>query len=336
MSLLIPDVSEFQAPSNGNAPNWAGIKAQNGGAAIIRVGYGNAHLDHMFVSNYTDLKANGFDFIGLYHYLRADQDVISQAVAFCNWVGPVSSLAPGSIPMLDLEEGSGNQSGRADQWFAIVDAHFGLDKLSLDKRSWIYSGNSFANTQGLAPIFNSARHSWVASYKATETGLLPHTLWQSTDGRVGANRTNWSGCGFVDTSITSHSLSDLAAMAYQPGVPDNNNPNPPINEDDMPAYGSVPSDGTPVVVSWLGGTISQVVFLAPRWDLYADAPASLTVEVTVNHSGSAPFVTRVDVPKADGHYTATYAFGSKGDVNGVVLRLVGFPVDSPIGYHLNP
>ena len=36
MTVKLPDVSEFQSPASGNAPNWAGIKSQNGGAAIIR------------------------------------------------------------------------------------------------------------------------------------------------------------------------------------------------------------------------------------------------------------------------------------------------------------
>jgi hypothetical protein len=212
----LPDVSEFQSGSS--APNWAGIKAQNGGAAIIRVGYGNAHLDNMFVSNYTALKQNGFSFIGLYHYLRAGQDAASQANAFCNWVGPLSALFPGSIPMLDLEEGSGDQSGRANTWFNIVDAHFTLDKLALNQRSWLYSGDNFARTQGLAPIFNSARHTWVAAYGSSENGLLPHTLWQSTDGQAQfpTNRTNWSGCGFVDTSVFHGDLQTLASMGWQP------------------------------------------------------------------------------------------------------------------------
>jgi hypothetical protein len=35
MTVKLPDVSEFQSPASGNAPNWAGIKSQNGGAAII-------------------------------------------------------------------------------------------------------------------------------------------------------------------------------------------------------------------------------------------------------------------------------------------------------------
>ena len=223
MTVLLPDVSEFQAPSNGNAPNWAGIKSQNGGAAIIRVGYGNAHLDGQFVSNYTRLKQNNYSFIGLYHYLRAGQDAASQAHAFCNWVGPLSALFPGSIPMLDLEEGSGDQSSRANQWFSIVDGFYGLTSLTLSQRSWLYSGDIFARSAGLAPIFASPRRTWVAAYRNSEAGLLPHTLWQSTNGTVGANRTNWSGCGFVDTSIFHGTLSQLSSLGWHP----NSQPPPP-------------------------------------------------------------------------------------------------------------
>ena len=179
MSTLMPDVSEFQ--TGNTAPNWAGIKAQNGGAGIIRVGYGNSHLDHMFVSNYTDLKNNHFSFMGLYHYLRSGQDVVSQANAFINWIGPPSALAPGSIPMLDLEEGSGDQSARANQWFSIVDAFYGLDKLPLNQRSWLYSGDNFARIHGLIPLFNSDRHTWVASYQVDRD-------WTSAAYAVAVNR----------------------------------------------------------------------------------------------------------------------------------------------------
>jgi GH25 family lysozyme M1 (1,4-beta-N-acetylmuramidase) len=229
MTVKMPDVSEFQ--SGPTAPDWGGIESQNGGAAIIRVGYGITHLDNMFVANYTALKARRYDFIGLYHYIRADQDARAQAVAFCNWVGPLSALFPGSIPMMDLEEGSGNQSGRALDWLSFVDHFYGLDKLPLDKRSWLYSGQSFSVSHGLSPIFNSARHTWIAAYQSSEAGLQPHTLWQSTNGSTGTNKTSWSGCGFVDTSITDHTLAELSAMAYQlPAPPD---PPAPSEGDEM-------------------------------------------------------------------------------------------------------
>jgi hypothetical protein len=214
MTVKLPDVSEFQSPASGNAPNWAGIKSQNGGAAIIRVGYGNAHLDHMLVSNRAKIKSLKFGFCGLYQYLRADQDVRSQANAFINWIGP--NLNEGEIPILDLEEGSGDQSGRASQWFAIIDHAYDLMSLPLSQRSWLYSGQSFAIDAGLAPIFNSARRTWIAAYRASEAGLLPHTLWQSTDGQTGANRTNWSGCGFCDTSIYHGTLASLSDLGWHP------------------------------------------------------------------------------------------------------------------------
>jgi hypothetical protein len=212
MTVKLPDVSEFQSPASGNAPNWAGIKSQNGGAAIIRVGYGNAHLDRMLVSNRATIKSLKYPFCGLYQYLRASQDVRSQANAFINWIGP--NLNEGEIPMLDLEEGSGDQSGRANQWLGIIDDAYHLMSLPLSQRSWLYSGQDFAVNHGLAPIFHSARRTWIAAYQASEAGLLPHTLWQSTDGQVGANRTNWSGCGFVDTSIYHGSLAALAALGW--------------------------------------------------------------------------------------------------------------------------
>ena len=65
MAVTLPDVSEFQSPAGGNAPNWAGIKSQNGGAGIIRVGYGNAHRDAMLVPNRVAIKSLKFGFCGL-------------------------------------------------------------------------------------------------------------------------------------------------------------------------------------------------------------------------------------------------------------------------------
>jgi hypothetical protein len=211
-TLLLPDTSEFQAGPS--APDWAGIKKQNGGAGIVRVGYGAVHLDHMFVSNYTALKANKFSFMGLYHYLVGSQDPAAQARQFCSWVGPPSAVAPGTVFICDLEEGSGNQAGRANAWLTTVDKFYGLDTQPLNVRSWLYSGQSFAVATGLTPIFNSARRTWVASYKATEAGLLPHTLWQSTNGTTGANITNWAGCGRVDTSQYNGTLPELAATGW--------------------------------------------------------------------------------------------------------------------------
>jgi len=199
MTLLLPDLSEFEPDAS-----MAGIKKANGGAAIIRACYGKSHPDHVF----TKLRAaaSGFAFLGIYQYLAAAQDATAQAYAFVKLVG---QLHPHEVAILDLEEGSGNQSGRAGQWAAVVDKAFGLISLPLNRRSWLYSGEDFAKTAGLAPIFAGARHTWVAAYRKTEP-TLGHTLWQSTNGVVGANITSWPGAGKCDTSIYRGSLAQLA------------------------------------------------------------------------------------------------------------------------------
>ena len=282
MTVLLPDVSEFQSPASGNAPSWAGIKSQNGGAAIIRVGYGNAHLDQMLVSNRSRIKSLKYPFCGLYQYLRASQDVRSQAHAFIKWIGP--NLNAGEIPILDLEEGSGNQSGRANQWLGIIDDAYHLMSLPLSRRSWLYSGQDFAVNAGLAPIFHSARRTWIAAYQASEAGLLPHTLWQSTDGQVGANRTNWSGCGFVDTSIYHGSLADLAALGWHPPT----KAPLPLPEEDM----QIQNDKRYGAVSFAGGQYKWIAFFCDPGGEGGKAPNQLRV---APYSGDAHGFTNITI-----------------------------------------
>ena len=203
--MLIPDFSEWQ----GNV-NIAGVRRMTP-AIILRVGYGHDHKDLLIDRYRPQAVVQGFQWTGLYHYLRADQDATAQAEVFCGWVGRLNA---GDIPILDLEEGSGNQVGRANAWFNYVDAHFGLDKLGLNERSWLYSGASYA-TAYLESIFNSTRHTWVAAYGANEPSN-PHTLWQSTNGAVGTNRISWPGAGYCDTSTTRYTIEQLAPTGWHP------------------------------------------------------------------------------------------------------------------------
>jgi Glycosyl hydrolases family 25/Putative peptidoglycan binding domain len=205
--MLLPDISEYQPGAD-----IPGIKKQTP-AIILRVGYGHDHKDN-FISRWRpEAESAGFRFIGLYHYLRGDQDAASQAQIFCSWVG---HLNKGEIPILDIEVGSGDQSKRAQAWFNVVDPFFRLDLLPLNRRSWIYSYPSFIAATNLGQFFQSARRSWLAAYQSTQPATPPHTLWQSTNGVTGANRTNWAGAGFCDTNYTSHTIDELAAMAWQP------------------------------------------------------------------------------------------------------------------------
>jgi hypothetical protein len=198
MTVLLPDLSEFQPSAD-----MAGIKHANGGAAIIRACYGTSHSDHVFDRLRSDAHRAGYTFLGIYQYLVAGQDAAAQARAFCAITG---KLLPHEIPVLDLEEGGGSQAGRAAEWLAMVGT-------ALGKRPWLYSGLSFAETHGLAPIFNGPDvHTWVAAYGSQEPAL-GHTLWQSTNGVVGANITDWPGAGRCDTSIYHGSLGQLAGLA---------------------------------------------------------------------------------------------------------------------------
>lgn len=202
MTLLLPDISEFQP-----AADLAAIKRLNGGAIILRVAYGTAHPDEAFARHRAAAASLGYSFCGLYQYLVAGQDAVAQAREFIRLVG---RLAPHEVAILDLEEGAGNQAPRAARWAALVDG-------TLGGMSWLYSGLSFAEEHGLAPVFAGKRHTWVAAYGSTEPSL-GHTLWQSTDGKIGANITDWPGAGRCDTNVYHGTLALLAGPVRQEGT----------------------------------------------------------------------------------------------------------------------
>lgn len=222
MTLLLPDLSEFQASAD-----LAGIKRLNGGAVILRAAYGTGHPDAAFTRHRVAAGSLGFAFTGIYQYLVAGQDAAAQARAFVRTVG---HLGPHEVAILDLEEGTGNQAGRAAQWAAIVDG-------TLGGMSWLYSGLDFARSHGLAPVFASARHTWVAAYGNTEPSL-GHTLWQCTDGKTGANITGWPGAGRCDTNLYHGTLARLSALTGA-GAPKSGPPAPVPREWTTAGQGSV-------------------------------------------------------------------------------------------------
>lgn len=212
MLLLLPDLSEWQPDAD-----LAGIKAANGGAVILRAAYGADHPDQVFTRYRAEAAALGYSFTGLYQFLRADQDAVAQARAFCS---VVRELAPHEVPVLDLEEGDGDQAARASQWFTLADGLLGLGARPVPERSWLYSYLDFAEEHGLASIFDGPRRTWVAAYGPDEPSL-GHSLWQCTDGKTGPHVTNWPGCGNCDTSLYHGTLAQLAAISgrYEPPPP---------------------------------------------------------------------------------------------------------------------
>ena len=203
MTLLLPDFSEFQPDAD-----LAGVKKLNGGAVILRAAYGQFHPDKTFAKHRAQAASLGYSFCGLYQYLVAGQGAVAQAQAFVEIVG---KLGPHEVAILDLEEGTGNQANRAMAWSTVVDKAFGLAELPLNRRSWLYSGEAFAEESGLGPIFAGARHTWVAAYGSTEP-TIGHTLWQCTDGVDGIHQQTWPGAGRCDTNLYHGTLAQLGAL----------------------------------------------------------------------------------------------------------------------------
>ncbi len=201
--LLLPDLSEFQPGAD-----MAAIKRLNGGAAIIRACYGAGHPDKAFKS--LRAAAAGFPFLGIYMYLRADQDTSAQVRAFRSIVG---SLAPHEAVMIDREEGTGDQLPVVTTALDMADAEFGLTSRPMAERSWLYADEAFAQEHGLTPVFDGPRHAWIAAYGNTEPSL-PHILWQCTNGAAGIHVTDWPGAGRCDTNLYHGNLAQLAARQY--------------------------------------------------------------------------------------------------------------------------
>lgn len=227
-TLLIPDVSEWQADVD-----FAALKRQNGGAVILRAAYGASHPDLKFAAWRTRAHNAGLRAVGIYQYIVASQDITTQAKAFVSLVGKRNA---GEWFIADIEEGGGNQAGRAKTWISYVQQHLG-------GVCWVYSGESFSGSHGL----RSAAPLWIAAYRSTEP-TAKHVLWQCTNGKDGAHVTSWPGAGKCDTSLYHGSLADFVKLIGGAST---------ATEDDVPEYISLSTKapvkvkkGQPVSVVW--------------------------------------------------------------------------------------
>lgn len=186
--VLLADVSEFQ-------PNIADAAYLSWSQAIvIRAAYGDAHDDHAWYggARRADLLSGGAQFLGIYQYIVAGQDPVAQAKALVRILG--GKLNKGEMPIADIEEGGGSQSGRWQSWANVIEQE-------LQWSPWDYSGANFAATTGLAPV------DWVAAYGQREPAGQ-HTLWQFSD--------NYQvpGIGTSDCSVFHGTIDELAAYAF--------------------------------------------------------------------------------------------------------------------------
>jgi hypothetical protein len=186
-SVLLADISEFQPEvTDGMYLLWSK-------AIIIRAAYGTAHEDRSWFggARRDALHAGGARFVGIYQYVVAGQDPAAQARVL---VAMVKAMRPGEKIIGDFEEGAGNQAARRNAWAAVI-------RSGLGDEPWTYSGLSFADVHGLAPV------EWVAAYGQPEPSVR-HRLWQFTD------NFQVPGVGRADASIFHGTIDQLAALAW--------------------------------------------------------------------------------------------------------------------------
>ena len=161
--IHIADISEFQA--NIDAPTY--LKENQ--CLISRVHNGN-RPDNMMPGRRDYLRGQTFTGLGWYQYLVASRDPADQAHDFINTVG---GLRSNEWPILDLEEGSGDQTARAAEWFGVVDKWAGFPAM-------LYSGDSFMTDQLGGSAHWTGRPVWIAAYAPAEPSQA-HTLWQYSE-----------------------------------------------------------------------------------------------------------------------------------------------------------
>jgi len=186
--VMVVDISEFQP--NVNDVTYVRDFSQ---AAIIRAAYGASHDDKAWYGGdrRKQLHQAGIQYLGIYQYITAFEDVTAQAREFCRLIG---TMEDGEDLYADIEEGSGNLQSRWQTWAAVVRGELGWSPSD-------YSGANFATAHGLAPV------DWIASYGTSEPAT-PHRLWQFTDAF------SIPGVGIADCSVFHGSIADLRATAF--------------------------------------------------------------------------------------------------------------------------
>jgi len=184
--IRFADVSEFQSNIDADAYIRGGHRV-----IICRV-HNGYRPDRFMPTRATYLRAQPFTAIGWYQYVVKDRDPGLQAHEFASVVG---QLRANEFPIGDFEEGTGNQTSRAEAWMRVVD---GWAKFP----STLYSGDAFIRAQlGGISHWVGKRPVWIASYPvsyAPVPSMEPAgaTFWQFSD------REKFPGiAGGVDASI---------------------------------------------------------------------------------------------------------------------------------------
>lgn len=223
--IYMADVSEFQ----GNVDAQKYISAGN--ECIICRTYNGYRPDNMMPGRRDYLRGQPFTGVGWYAYLEDGVDAVEQAHGF---IATIGSLKGNEWPILDLEEGSGDQTGRAQAWFNVVDPWAGFPAM-------LYAGDAFLKSNLGGAGRWSGRPVWIASYPNSyqpNPGSEPsaaHILWQFSD------RYNFAGIGNCDGNI-HHGPADEFVSTVRAGK--SGGVKPPTQEEIMAISACVADNGT--------------------------------------------------------------------------------------------
>ena len=208
------DVSAWQG-----SVDWGAVRRSGRLFAFAKATEGATFVDRTFPANRTGMALAGLNLRGFYHFARPDRNsAAAEAAHFLRTVGP---LAPGEVPVLDLEVAPGPGVGDwAAEWLALVAQGTGRTPVLYSYQSYLYSVPT-ARLTGY-PL-------WVAAWGAND-GTLPAsppktdrwsrwTWWQYT-----SNATVPGVVGRVDDSVFAGTAADLSAFAGAPVAPTSPDP----------------------------------------------------------------------------------------------------------------
>jgi GH25 family lysozyme M1 (1,4-beta-N-acetylmuramidase) len=193
--IRMADVSEDQV--NVDAPTYLGASY----ACIICRTHNGFRADNMMPERRDYLRAQPFTAIGWYQYLVESRDAADQARDF---IATVGTLRANEWPILDLEEGSGDQTGRAQAWFTVVDAWAGFPAM-------LYSFDSMLRDQLGGSAFWPGRPIWIAAWGEIEPSQA-HTLWQFSEGY------NFAGISSASDASVYHDTAEEFLSSVRGGV----------------------------------------------------------------------------------------------------------------------
>lgn len=195
--IRMADISEWQGDVDAGAYLHAGYEC-----IIARTHSGN-RPDKTMPARRDYLRGYDFTGIGWYQYLVASRDAGDQARDF---IATVGTLKGNEWPILDVEEGSGDQTARAEAWFKVIDPWAGFP-------AQLYASDSFLTDQLSGSGHWGNRPIWVAAYPysySPEPSAEPsqkHCLWQYSD------RASFPGLGStIDASIAHYAADDFVAV----------------------------------------------------------------------------------------------------------------------------